>query len=50
MNVIFADRCSLIEGTESSAIVTVSLAGALDCKKSLDGSKFLKEVKELLKD
>jgi hypothetical protein len=47
--VIFVDSCSLIEGKESNAIVTVSLAGVLHCKESLDSLHFLKEVKELLK-
>jgi hypothetical protein len=47
--VIFIDRCSLIEGRESSAIVTVSLAGALQCKIALDSLNILKEVKELLR-
>jgi hypothetical protein len=46
-NVFFIDRCSLIEGRES-AIVTVSLAGDLHCKKSPDSLQFLKEVEKLL--
>jgi hypothetical protein len=48
-NVIFIDRCSLIEGRESSFIMIVSLADALRCEKSLNSKDFLKEVKELLK-
>jgi hypothetical protein len=46
-NVFFIDRCSLIEGRES-AIVNVSLAGDLHCKKSPDSLQFLKEIKEFL--
>jgi hypothetical protein len=48
-NVFFIDRCNLIEGRESSAIVAVSLIGTFSCKKSPDSLHFLKEVKEFLK-
>jgi hypothetical protein len=34
-NVIFIDRCSVIKGRDSSAIVAVSLTGALHFKESL---------------
>jgi hypothetical protein len=43
--VFFIDRCSLIEGKESTIIVAVSIAGTLHCEKSFDSMHFLKEVK-----
>jgi extradiol dioxygenase family protein len=46
--VFFIDCCSLIDGRESNIIVTVSLAGALHCKKPPDSIHFLKEVRDFL--
>jgi hypothetical protein len=47
--VFFIDRYNLIDGRESNAIVTVSLAGVLHCEKALDSLNFLKEIKKFLK-